>query len=209
MRPGGFEQQRRRPQPAAETGRSCWGRVLIFQSPAKGLQKNQQTQPVRPCTAGQAISPAGCCLARGSQHVGTSNKRTTVHPGKNRTVLKPVKHIRVLVFLFSVRREDSNKAAARSAASKATARLCLACGCQPVGMSNKRTTVHPGEMELAKNPRHTFVCRGFFLCDREDSSYPFLFFIQMRYSPSVMRVSRYRMGVQHASRMGMGRLPVA
>ena len=29
--------QQRRPQPAAETGRSCWGRVLIFQSPAKGL----------------------------------------------------------------------------------------------------------------------------------------------------------------------------
>ena len=147
VRSGEFEQQRRRPQPAAETGRSCWGRVLIFQSPAKGLQKNQQTQPVRLCAAGQAISPAGCCLARGSQHVGTSNKRTTVHPGKNRTVLKPVKHIRVLVFLFSVRREDS--------------------------------------------------------------SYPFLFFIQMRYSPSVMRVSRYRMGVQHACRMGMGRLPVA
>ena len=143
----GLEQQRRRPQPAAETGRSCWGRVLIFQSPAKGLQKNQQTQPVRPCTAGQAISPAGCCLVRGCQPVGMSNKRTTVHPGKNRTVLKPVEHIRVLVFLFSVRREDS--------------------------------------------------------------SYPFLFFIQMRYSPSVMRVSRYKMGVQHASRMGMGRLPVA
>ena len=147
VRSGEFEQQRRRPQPAAETGRSCWGRVLIFQSPAKGLQKNQQTQPVRPCTAGQAISPAGCCLACGCQPVGMSNKRTTVHPGENRTVLKPVKHICVLVFLFSVRREDS--------------------------------------------------------------SYPFLFFIQMRYSPSVMRVSRYRMGVQHASRMGMGRLPVA
>ena len=125
VRSGGFEQQRRRPQPAAETGRSCWGRVLIFQSPAKGLQKNQQTQPVRPCTAGQAISPAGCCLVRGSQRVGMSNNRL----------------------------------------------------------------------------RFT-VCR-------EDSSYPFLFFIQMRYSPSVMRVSRYRMGVQHASRMGMGRLPVA
>jgi len=125
VRSGGFEQQRRRPQPAAETGRSCWGRVLIFQSPAKGLQKNQQTQPVRPCTAGQAISPAGCCLVRGSQRVGMSNNRL-------------------------------------------------------------RFTVH-----------------------REDSSYPFLFFIQMRYSPSVMRVSRYRMGVQHASRMGMGRLPVA
>ena len=28
--------QQRRPQPAAETGRSCWDRVLIFQSPAKG-----------------------------------------------------------------------------------------------------------------------------------------------------------------------------
>ena len=117
--------QQRRPQPAAETGRSCWGRVLIFQSPAKGLQKNQQTQPVRPCTAGQAISPAGCCLVRGSQRVGMSNNRLR----------------------FTVRREDS--------------------------------------------------------------SYPFLFFIQMRYSPSVMRVSRYRIGVQHASRMGMGRLPVA
>ncbi|MDY4156751.1 MAG: recombinase family protein [Faecalibacterium sp.] len=78
----GLEQQRRRPQPAAETGRSCWGRVLVFQSPAKGLQKNQQTQPVRPCAAGQAISPAGCCLARGSQPVGMSNKRTTVHPGE-------------------------------------------------------------------------------------------------------------------------------
>ena len=78
----GFEQQQRRPQPAAETGRSCWGRVLIFQSPAKGLQKNQQTQPVRPCAAGQAISPAGCCLVRGSQPVGISNKRTTVYPGE-------------------------------------------------------------------------------------------------------------------------------
>ena len=38
--------QQRRPLPAAETGRSCWGRVLIFQSPVKGLRKNQQTQPV-------------------------------------------------------------------------------------------------------------------------------------------------------------------
>ena len=38
--------QQRRPQPAAETGRSCWGRILIFQSPAKELRKNQLTQPV-------------------------------------------------------------------------------------------------------------------------------------------------------------------
>ena len=188
MRSGGFEQQRRRPQPAAETGRSCWGRVLIFQSPAKGLQKNQQTQPVRPCAAGQAISPAGCCLARGSQRVGMSNNRLR----------------------FTVRREDSNKAAARSVASKATARLCLACGCQPVGMSNKRTTVHPGKNRTVLKPvKHICVLVFLFSVCREDSSYPFLFFIQMRYSPSVMRVSRYKMGVQHASRMGMGRLPVA
>ena len=69
----GLEQQRRRPQPAAETGRSCWGRVLIFQSPAKGLQKNQQTQPVRRRAAPQAISPVGCCLARGSHPIGMSN----------------------------------------------------------------------------------------------------------------------------------------
>ena len=184
----GLEQQRRRPQPAAETGRSCWGRVLIFQSPAKGLQKNQQTQPVRPCAAGQAISPAGCCLARGSQRVGMSNNRLR----------------------FTVRREDSNKAAARSVASKATARLCLACGCQPVGMSNKRTTVHPGKNRTVLKPvKHICVLVFLFSVRREDSSYPFLFFIQMRYSPSVMRVSRYKMGVQHASRMGMGRLPVA
>ena len=166
--------QQRRPQPAAETGRSCWGRVLIFQSPAKGLQKNQQTQPVRPCAAGQAISPAGCCLARGSQRVGMSNNRLR----------------------FTVRREDSNKAAARSVASKATARLCLACGCQPVGMSNKRTTVHPGKNRTVLKPvKHICVLVFLFSVRREDSSYPFLFFIQMRYSPSVMRVSRYRMGV--------------
>ena len=35
-------------------------------------------------------------------------------------------------------REDSNRAAAHSAASKATVRLCLARGSQPVGMSNER-----------------------------------------------------------------------
>ena len=142
----------------------------------------------RPCTAGQAISPAGCCLVRGSQRVGMSNNRLR----------------------FTVRREDSNKAAARSAASKATARLCLACGCQPVGMSNKRTTVHPGKNRTVLKPvKHIRVLVFLFSVRREDSSYPFLFFIQMRYSPSVMRVSRYRMGVQHACRMGMGRLPVA
>ena len=95
---------------------------------------------------------ARLCLACGCQPVGMSNKRPTVHPGENRTVMKPVKYICVLVFLFSVRREDSNKAAARSAASKATARLCLACGCQPVGMSNKRTTVHPGKNQTVLKP---------------------------------------------------------
>ena len=43
----GREQQRSRPPPAAETGRRGWGRVLIFQGPAKGLRKNQQTQLVK------------------------------------------------------------------------------------------------------------------------------------------------------------------
>ena len=57
VRPGGFEQQRRRPLPAAETGRSCWGSILIFQSPAKGLRKNQQMQLVRPHPKGGASNP--------------------------------------------------------------------------------------------------------------------------------------------------------
>ena len=49
---------------------------------------------------------------------------------------------------FCATGEDSNRAAAHSAASKATVRLCLARGSQPVGMSNKRTTVHPGKIKL-------------------------------------------------------------
>ena len=73
-------------------------------------------------------------------------------------------HIRVLVFLFSVRREDLNKAAARSAASKATVRLCLARGSQRVGMSNKRTTVHPGEMELSLFVFHPDAVQS--VCDK-------------------------------------------
>ena len=83
---------------------------------------------------------------------------------------------------------NATRQALRSRASKATVRLCLARGSQSVGMSNNRLR---------------------FTVRREDLSYPFLFFIQMRYSPSVMRVSRYRMGVRQASRMAAGRLPVA
>ena len=45
---GGFEQQRSRPPPAAETGRRGWGSAPLFQSPAKGLQKKRQAQLVRP-----------------------------------------------------------------------------------------------------------------------------------------------------------------
>ena len=63
--------QRRRPQPAAETGRSCWGRVLIFQSPAKGLRKNQQTQPVQ--------APA-VRFRQGSQRLGMSTKKDAARP---------------------------------------------------------------------------------------------------------------------------------
>ena len=51
--------QQRRPLPAAETGRSCWGRVLIFQSPVKGLRKNQQTQPVGRRRSDDVTGPTG------------------------------------------------------------------------------------------------------------------------------------------------------
>ena len=67
----GLEQQRRRPPPAAETGSRGWGRVLIFQSPAKGLRKNQQTQPVQ--------APA-VRFRQGSQRVGMSTKRDAARP---------------------------------------------------------------------------------------------------------------------------------
>ena len=67
----GFEQQRSRPPPAAETGRRGWGSAPFFQSPAKGLRKKRQAQ-LAGGAAGQAISPVGCCLVRGSQSVGMS-----------------------------------------------------------------------------------------------------------------------------------------
>ena len=50
----------------AETGSRGWGRVLIFQSPAKGLRKNQQTQPVQ--------APA-VRFRQGSQRLGMSTKK--------------------------------------------------------------------------------------------------------------------------------------
>ena len=67
----GLEQQRRRPPPAAETGIRGWGRVLIFQSPAKGLRKNQQTQPVQ--------APA-VRFRQGSQRLGMSTKKDAASP---------------------------------------------------------------------------------------------------------------------------------
>ena len=67
----GLEQQRRRPPPAAETGSRGWGRVLIFQSPAKGLRKNQQTQPVQ--------APA-VRFRQGSQRLGMSIKKDAARP---------------------------------------------------------------------------------------------------------------------------------
>ena len=67
----GLEQQRRRPPPAAETGSRGWGRVLIFQSPAKGLRKNQQTQPV------QALAVR---FRQGSQRIGMSTKKDAARP---------------------------------------------------------------------------------------------------------------------------------
>ena len=85
---GGFEQQRRRPLPAAETGRRGWGSAPLFQSPAKGLQKKWQAQLVRPAeqpgaTATTAASgrcreellglrPAGCaCRPRHDAAAGS------------------------------------------------------------------------------------------------------------------------------------------
>ena len=65
----GLEQQRRRPPPAAETGSRGWDSVLIFQSPAKGLRKNQQTQPVQ--------APA-VRFRQGSQRLGMSTGMTAV-----------------------------------------------------------------------------------------------------------------------------------
>ena len=67
----GLEQQRRRPPPAAETGSRGWDRVLIFQSPAKGLRKNQQTQPVQ--------APA-VRFRQGSQRIGMSTKKDAARP---------------------------------------------------------------------------------------------------------------------------------
>ena len=180
VRPGGFEQQRRRPQPAAETGRSCWGRVLIFQSPAKGLRKNQQTQPVRPCAAGQAISPAGCCLVRGSQPVGMSNKRLrfTVRPGgfeQQRRRPQPAAETgrscwgRVLIFQSpakGLRKNQQTQPVRPCAAGQAIspAGCCLVRGSQPVGMSNKRPAVHPGEMELSLFVFHPDAVQS--VCDK-------------------------------------------
>ena len=85
---GGFEQQRSRPPPAAETGRRSWGSAPLFQSPAKGLQKKRQAQLVRPAeqpgaTATTAASgrsreellglrPAGCaCRPRHDTSAGS------------------------------------------------------------------------------------------------------------------------------------------
>jgi hypothetical protein len=64
-----LEQQRRRPPPAAETGSRGWDSVLIFQSPAKGLRKNQQTQPVQ--------APA-VRFRQGFQRLGMSTGMTAV-----------------------------------------------------------------------------------------------------------------------------------
>ena len=44
-------------------------------------------------------------------------------------------------FFLSTRWKGSNRAAARSAASKATERLCLACGSQRLGMSTVEAVI--------------------------------------------------------------------
>ncbi|MFR8282806.1 MAG: hypothetical protein ACLU9R_02610 [Faecalibacterium sp.] len=77
---GGFEQQRSRPPPAAETGRRGWGSAPLFQSPAKGLQKKRQAQLVRPAVqSGGQKSPCGAFLdARLAKFMKNAQTKTTV-----------------------------------------------------------------------------------------------------------------------------------
>ena len=77
---GGFEQQRSRPPPAAETGRRGWGSAPLFQSPAKGLRKKRQAQLVRPAEqSGGGKSPCGAFLdARLAQSTRAHQKNSSV-----------------------------------------------------------------------------------------------------------------------------------
>ena len=123
---GGFEQQRSRPPPAAETGRRGWGSAPLFQSPAKGLRKKRQEQLVRPAeqsggkkslcaTATTAASgrnreellglrPAGCaCRPRHDAAAGSRD------PGS-----------------FSVRLAQSTRAHQKTATYQNTLRFCFA-----------------------------------------------------------------------------------
>ena len=77
---GGFEQQRSRLPPAAETGRRGWGSAPIFQGPAKGLQKNRQAQLVRPAALrpGGKKAPAGPFSMRGLRNPPAPTKNSSV-----------------------------------------------------------------------------------------------------------------------------------
>ena len=133
--------QRRRPLPAAETGRSCWGSVLIFQSPDKGLWKNQQTQPVallspRFPTARNVYQERclqtfglGIFICGGRYRTRTAAEATAACGGNREPRLGP--------------RSDFSKpcqgAAEKSA--NATRCCCLARGSQRLGMSTGMTAV--------------------------------------------------------------------
>ena len=73
-------------------------------------------------------------------------------------------------FFFFGAKEDLNRAAARSAVSKATVRLCLARGSQPVGMSTGRTAVK------IENPNLFSIREGFgffvFFGKQNEGSFP-------------------------------------
>ena len=73
-------------------------------------------------------------------------------------------------FFFFGAKEDLNRAAAHSAVSKATVRLCLARGSQPVGMSTERTAA---EIE---NPNLFSIGEGFgffvFFGKQNEGSFP-------------------------------------
>ena len=59
---------------------------------------------------------------------------------------------------------NATRKALHSAASKATVRLCLARGSQPVGMSTGRPAVHPGEMKLSLFVFHPDAVQS--VCDK-------------------------------------------
>ena len=151
---GGFEQQRSRPPPEAETGRRGWGSAPLFQSPAKGLQKKRQAQLVRPAewsggqkspcaTATTAASgrsreellglrPAGCaCRPRHDAAAGSRDPGSFLFCAARDIHPRPPKNLNVSrcipLFLFhlSLKAALPCRVTKKDALRSLTKRLCL------------------------------------------------------------------------------------